>query len=140
MATASSVRKVTPVLVVDRIEPVVDFWAKLGVSPSTKVPGPDGLAFAIFSTDAVEVMYQTVASVKEDLVASASVAAAFKAEPQQTTLYLEVSSLAEVEKRLQGERLIMPRRTTMYGATEVGYTDPAGNIIVFAEHRESAGH
>jgi hypothetical protein len=139
MATASTVRtvrKVTPVLVVNRIEPVVGFWAKLGVSPSTEVPGPDGLAFAIFSTEAVEVMYQTLASVKEDLVASASVAAAFKAEPQQATLYVQVSSVAEVEERLQGERLIMPRRTTFYGATEVGYTDPAGNIVVFAQHQD----
>jgi hypothetical protein len=81
-------------------------------------------------------MYQTLASVKEDLVASASVAAAFKAEPQQATLYVQVSSVAEVEERLQGERLIMPRRTTFYGATEVGYTDPAGNIVVFAQHQD----
>jgi hypothetical protein len=137
MVAAGTVRKITPVLVVESIEPVVTFWTRLGVQPSTQVPGDHGLAFAIFSGEGVEVMYQTVASVKEDLVASASVREAFRPGPQQTTLYVQVQSLADVESRLQGERLILPRRTTFYGAIEVGYTDPAGNIIVFAERTEA---
>jgi hypothetical protein len=33
----------------------------------------------------------------------------------------------------------MPRRTTFYGSTEVGYADPAGNIVVFAEHHATTG-
>ena len=135
----STVRKVTPVLVVDQIEAVVAFWEKLDVKPSTQVPGPDGLVFAIFSAEGVEVMYQTAASVKEDLVASSTDAQAFRPGPQQSTLYVGVSSLADVERRLTGERLIMPRRKTFYGATEAGYTDPAGNIIVFAEHDADGG-
>ena len=136
MAAASAVRKATPVLVVETIEPVVGFWSKLGLQASTQVPGPDGLVFAIFSAEGVEIMYQTVASVREDLVASSTAAEAFRPGPQQTTLYIEVRSLAEVASRLAGERLILPRRETFYGATEMGYTDPAGNIIVFAERRE----
>jgi hypothetical protein len=28
----------------------------------------------------------------------------------------------------------MPKRSTFYGSTEIGYADPAGNIVVFAEH------
>ncbi|HWJ36816.1 MAG TPA: hypothetical protein VNR70_16235 [Steroidobacteraceae bacterium] len=50
-------------------------------------------------------------------------------------LFVEVSQLTEVENQLRGERLIMPRRTTFYGSTEIGYADPAGNVIVFAEHQ-----
>jgi hypothetical protein len=69
------------------------------------------------------------------LVKSASIKDAFRPNPQQTTLYVEVSQLSELESKLQGERLIMPRRTTFYGSTEVAYTDPAGNIIVFAERQ-----
>ena len=133
MAVASIVSKLTPVLVVESIEPVVAFWNKLGVQASTEVPGEQGLVFAILSGEGVEVMYQTVASVKEDLVASASAPDVFRSGPQQTTLYVQVQNLADVESRLEGERLIMPRRTTFYGAIEVAYTDPAGNIIVFAE-------
>jgi hypothetical protein len=81
-------------------------------------------------------MYQTAASIRADLVKSASVKDAFRTGPQQVTLYVEVSSLADVERALGAEGLIMPRRTTFYGATEAGYLDPAGNIVVFSEHAE----
>ena len=138
MGPISVVRKATPVLIVDRIEPVIPFWRKLGVAATTEVPdgnANDGrLAFVILAAGNVEVMYQTIASIKEDLLKSASVKEAFRTGPQQTTLFVEVSELAEVERQLRDEKLIMPRRTTFYGSTEVGYADPAGNIVVFAEH------
>lgn len=138
MGPANSVQKVTPVLVVEKIEPVIAFWKKLGVPATTEVPSDDGLVFAIFAAAGVEVMYQTSASVKEDLVGAASDKQAFRPGPQQSTLYIEVRSLAEVEKNLRDERLVMPRRTTFYGATEAAYADPAGNIIVFAERTAGA--
>jgi hypothetical protein len=50
--------------------------------------------------------------VKDDLVKSASVNDAFPASPQQTTLFLEVTALSEVESRLQGELVIKPTRKT----------------------------
>jgi hypothetical protein len=107
----------------------------VGLTPTTEVPDGSGrLAFVILAAAGVEIMYQTAASVKDDLVKAASVKDAFRASPQQTTLYLEVASLSEVESRLQGELLIMPKRKTFYGSTEIGYADPAGNIVVFAEH------
>lgn len=138
MALVTTLRKATPVLVVDRIEPIMPFWRKLGVTPTTEVPdgiANDGrLAFVILAAEGIEIMYQTTSSVREDLLKSASVKEAFRMEPQQTTLFVEVSQLSQIESKLRGERLIMPRRTTFYGSTEVAYTDPAGNIIVFAEH------
>jgi len=142
MATDSNLRKATPVLIVDRIEPVLLFWRKLGVIPTTEVPdgtANDGrLAFVILAVEGIELMYQTIDSIKDDLVKSASVKEAFRVDPQQTIVFVEVSQLAEIESQLQGERLVMPRRKTFYGSTEVGYADPAGNIIVFAEQLERA--
>jgi len=131
-------RKATPVLVVDRIEPVLPFWRKVGLTPTTEIPdgaADDGrLAFVILAAGGVEIMYQTTASVRDDLVKSASIKDAFRAAPQQTTLFVEVARLSEVENRLEGELVVMPRRTTFYGSTEIGYADAAGNIVVFAEH------
>jgi len=127
--------KATPVLVVDRIEPVLPFWKKVGLTPSTEVPGPNGqLAFVILAAAGVEIMYQTAASVQQDLLKSATIKDAFRAVPQQTTLFVEVSRLADVATRLDGELVVMPERRTFYGSTEIGYADPAGNIVVFAEH------
>ncbi len=139
MVSNAVLRKSTPVLGVDRIEPVVLFWKKLGLMPTTEVPDTkanDGrLAFLILAAARIEIMYQTIASIKEDLLNAASVKEAFPATPQQTMLFVEVSQLTEVENQLRGERLIMPRRTTFYGSTEIGYADPAGNVIIFAEHQ-----
>jgi len=135
---AAVLRKATPVIVVDRIEPVIPFWKKLGLTPVTEVPdqaaGDGRLGFAILAGDGVELMYQTLASVQGDLVKSASAKEAFRTNPQQVTLYVEVPQLDDVESRLRDERLVMPRRTTFYGATELGYADPAGNIVIFSEH------
>jgi hypothetical protein len=134
----TTVRKATPVLVVDRIEPVVVFWQKLGLKTTVAVPdqaaGDERLGFVILAAEGTEIMYQTAASVRDDLLKSASDKDAFRTAPQQTTLFVEVNKLSDVETQLRGERQIMPRRTTFYGTTEIGYTDPAGNIVVFAEH------
>jgi hypothetical protein len=138
VAPVTVLRKATPVLIVERIEPILAFWSKLGLAPTTEVPdgnATDGrLGFVILAADGIEIMYQTIASSKEDLLKSASAKDAFRTDPQQVTLFVEVSQLAEVERLLRDEKLIMPRRTTFYGTAEVGYADPAGNIVVFAEH------
>jgi hypothetical protein len=135
MNASSALRKATPVLVVEHIEPVLGFWNKLGVKAVTEVPGDGGLAFAILAAAGFEIMYQTAASVREDLIASASDPAAFRSGPQQATLYVEVDDIGAVVDSLRGERLVLPQRETFYGAIEVGYADPAGNIVVFAERR-----
>jgi hypothetical protein len=139
MVSDMVLRKSTPVLGVEQIEPVLSFWKKLGLMTATEVPDTkanDGrLAFVILAADGIEIMYQTIASIREDLSKAASVKEAFPATPQQTMLFIEVTQLTQVENQLRGERLIMPRRTTFYGSTEVGYADPAGNVIVFSEHQ-----
>jgi hypothetical protein len=125
----------------ERRFPIVAFWKKLDLPATTQAPDPaaaDGrLAFVIFAATGVEIMYQTAASVRDDLLESASEKEAIRQEPQQTTLFVEVERLADIESRLHGERLIMPRRKTFYGTTEVAYLDPAGNVVIFAEHTAS---
>jgi uncharacterized glyoxalase superfamily protein PhnB len=134
---APLLKKSTPVLVVERIEPVLPFWTKLGLVGNVQVPEegatPARLGFAILAGDGLEVMYQTLTSVQADLVASAADRGAFRTTPQQTVLFVEVPSLAAVERALAGEKLVMPFRTTFYGAKELAYDDRAGNIVVFAE-------
>ncbi len=56
-------KKLTPVLQVDSIEPVLSFWEdRLGFERTMAVPGETGLAFVAFRQGAVEIMYQTRAS------------------------------------------------------------------------------
>jgi pimeloyl-ACP methyl ester carboxylesterase/uncharacterized glyoxalase superfamily protein PhnB len=122
----SRVSSLTPILVVDAIEPELDFWVRrLGWEKTMEVPDGDGLAFAMLAHDGVELMLQSRASV-------AGENAALAAEPFHTALYVKVDDLDAIERALAGCEVVFPRRETFYGSQEVGYRDPAGNPVTFA--------
>ena len=121
--------RITPVLFVERIEPSADFWQqRLGFARTIEVPGEHGLGFAAFSDGSLEVMYQTYASGAEDV---AALAAAQRQGP--TFLFVQVGDIDAIAAALQGIEIVMPRRTTFYGATEIGYREPGGHIVTFAQ-------
>src|SRR6476659_6100094 len=60
------IKKITPVLIVDRIEPLLPLWDALGFARAAEVPHEDVLGFVILERDGVEVMYQTFDSVRGD--------------------------------------------------------------------------
>jgi uncharacterized glyoxalase superfamily protein PhnB len=122
------IKKLTPVLYVEAIEPCLDLWVdRLGFAKQVEVPEGDRIGFVILAKNGVEIMYQSRASVAKDVPAFA------KRSLGQTNLYVEVGDLAAIEQALEGMKLVLPRRTTFYGATEIGVQDAAGNVIVFAE-------
>jgi len=123
------IKKLTPVLFVERIEPVLPFWTEhLGFTKTVEVPEGDRLGFVILQQGAMEVMYQTYASVDKDMP---SIAADIRKGP--TFLYIEVESLNALKPALASDDVYMPERTTFYGAREIGVRDPAGHFITFAE-------
>ena len=67
-----SVKKVTPLLFVEEIEPCLSFWEKVGFTRGPEVPHGDKLGFVILQKDDVEIMYQTRASVAADIPPLAS--------------------------------------------------------------------
>jgi hypothetical protein len=135
---AMSVRKVTPVMIVDRIEPLLPFWVeRLGWEKTTEVPDSagGGLGFVILVKDGYELMFQTWASVQED--AGATV---FASQPREhTPLFIEVSDLADVQRRLGGEGVLVPERTTFYGSRETIVRTPYGQVVTFAQFPEGPG-
>ena len=127
--------RITPVLFVESIEPSAEFWQqRLGFARTIEVPGEQGLGFAAFSDGTLEVMYQTYASGAEDV---AALAAAQRQGP--TFLFVQVADIDAVAEALQGVEIVMPRRTTFYGATEIGYREPGGHLVTFAQFAETAG-
>ena len=122
------VKKLTPVLFVEKIESVLAFWTQhLGFIKTVEVPDGDQLAFVILQQGPAEVMYQSFASVDKDVTA---IAADIRKGP--TFLYLEVDDLAAVKTAIAGMDVYMPERTTFYGSREIGVKDPAGHFITFA--------
>ena len=123
-------KKLTPVLIVTAIEPVLPFWQSLGFSQTAAVPHGDKLGFVILQRDDIEVMYQTVASVKED----AARVLEGKLQPGAAMLYFHVDDLEDIMRRIpRGSDVIVERRKTFYGATETILRDPAGHILTFAQ-------
>lgn len=119
-------KKITPVLMVEAIEPCLPFWDRLGFTKVAEVPHGDVLGFVILVKDGVELMYQTRASVAEDVEAVA-------ASPMGgTMLFIEVDDLAAVIKAVGSAPVTFPRRTTFYGMDEVGVREPGGNPVTFA--------
>jgi uncharacterized glyoxalase superfamily protein PhnB len=123
------VKRITPILLVNEIEPVLPFWTEaLGFTKTIEVPHGDKLGFVALQRGSFEVMYQTHVSVEQDMP---SLAAA--ARKGSSLLYIEVDNLNDVLAALKGAKIAQPERTTFYGMREVGYQDPAGHFVTFAQ-------
>ena len=123
--------KSTPVLFVDAIEPSLPFWQeRLGFQRQTEVPDGDRLGFVILGNGSIEVMYQSVAMLKQD-----SAAHAVRFDNDRTFLFVEVEDIGALAKALDGFEIVMPRRETFYGSVEIGYREPGGHFVTFAQFK-----
>ena len=123
------IKKLTPVLFVEKIEPVLPFWTEhLGFTKTVEAPDGDHLAFVILKHGEIEVMYQTYASVEKDFPAILP-----DVRKGPTFLYIEVDNLNALKPALASADVYMPERTTFYGSREIGVRDPAGHFLTFAE-------
>lgn len=126
---SSTVKKLTPVLMVDAIEPCLSLWIdRLGWEKTVEVPEGDKLGFVILAKDGAEVMYQTWASVEKDVGHAPK-----RAVGTSVGLFIEVTDLDEIVEQLDGVPLVLPRRKTFYGMDEVGVAEAGGHTVVFAQ-------
>jgi uncharacterized glyoxalase superfamily protein PhnB len=129
-APAPALKQLTPVLIVDAVEPCVKFWTdRLGFEITNKVPDPDGkLIFASVQKAGIEIMYQTRASVISEQPGSAH-----DLMGHSVALFITVADLDTVEKALDGVPVVKPRHDTFYGSTEIYVREPGGNTVGFAQ-------
>ena len=124
-----NVKRITPVLFVNAIEPILPFWVdRLGFAKTIEVPHGDKLGFVALQHGQTEIMYQTFASLSDDMP---QILEAAKKGP--TFLYIEVDNLDFVLSALKNSKITQPERTAFYGMREVGYQDPVGHYITFAQ-------
>ncbi|WP_262692584.1 VOC family protein [Kordiimonas aestuarii] len=127
------IESVTPVLPVDRIEPSIDFFSRVGFEKVTEVPEGDHLGFVILMQGDVQVMYQTRTSIFDD-----SGMLPNETEGTPVLLFVKTGNLNACMKALDGYEVVMAERTTFYGAREIGYREPGGHIVTFAEFSSEA--
>lgn len=119
-------QSLTPILIVDAIEPCLDFWERLGFAVTVEVPEDGVLGFVILKNGPVEVMYQTRASVAKDVPSMADF-------PSSSILYIHVTNIDEIIAAVAGAPVLVPKRTTFYGATEYTVREPGGSAVGFSE-------
>jgi uncharacterized glyoxalase superfamily protein PhnB len=123
------VKKLTPILLVDAIEPCLPFWVeRLGFTKTVEVPHGDRLGFVILVKDGVELMYQTWDSSAADVAGAAQ-----RTDGRSAALYFEVENLDPVEAAMRGAEIVHPRRKTFYGASEIFVREPGGHVVGFAQ-------
>lgn len=129
-APSPMLKQLTPVLIVDVVEPCIEFWtARLGFEVTNKVPDPDGkLIFASVQKGPIEIMYQTRASVIDE-----QPGAARDLMGHSVALFITVDDLDKVEKSLSGVPVVKARHETFYGSTELYVREPGGNTVGFAQ-------
>jgi len=120
----------TPVLIVDAVEPCLRFWTdRLQFVLENQVPGPDGrLVFASVRRGGVEVMYQTRASVVAETPAAEA-----ELHGRSIVLFITVKNLDAIERALEGAPVVKPRHDTFYGSTEIYVKEPGGHTVGFAQ-------
>ncbi len=123
---ANWLKRITPILLVEEIEPCLAFWDALGFEKMAEVPHGDRLGFVIFEKSGLEIMYQTRASIAADLPALAD------APGGGTFLFIEVMNLDDTIECIEGAPLVFPRRKTFYGMEEIGVREPGGHAVTFA--------
>lgn len=135
-------KKATPIIVVDEIEPCLPFWTEaLGFELTATVPHEDAIGFAMLNRGGVELMYQSRASIDADIGASgAPEGLGAELAGSTVTLFVEVDDLDEVITALgTSAEVVVPRRQTFYGMDEIFVRAPCGTLIGFAARAEGAG-
>ena len=130
-----NVKRITPVLFVKEIEPVLPFWVdKLGFTKTIEVPHGNKIGFVALQKGSTEVMYQSYASVADDMPLIA------ETRKGPTFLYIEVDNLDAVLSALKDSKIVQPERTAFYGMREVGFQEPGGHYVTFAQPVAAAQH
>jgi len=126
------VNRITPLLLVDAIEPELAMWKeRLGFAVVVEVPHDGRLGFAIVAQGEHQIMMQTKASLADDLPALGG-------RKMTGLLYVDVASLDDAIEATRGAKLLAGPRTTFYGAKEICVEDPAGQVVIFGEHAARA--
>jgi hypothetical protein len=131
-------KKATPLITVEAIEPCLLFWTGLGFEVIAEVPHEDALGFVMLQSGDVELMYQTKASIEADLGDSGARAGMAEELTRSTSaLFIEVDDIDDLLESMGDADVLVPRRRTFYGMDELFVRAPCGTVVGFAARVET---
>jgi uncharacterized glyoxalase superfamily protein PhnB len=128
-------KKLTPNLMVEDVQQTLSFYRDvLGFKVLMTLPDQPPFDFAIIQRDQVELMFQSRASLSENVPA-------LTGHPigASQTFYIEVEGLTNLYKNLRDQvDIVVDLHTTFYGTREFYFRDVNGYILSFTEPASSA--
>jgi len=121
------IKRAAPVLFVDRVEPTRDFFKAAGFLVTVEVPDGDATGFALLERDGVQVMVETRGNANEGQALREITRGS-----KSAVVFIEVDNLDLVITALAKEPALVERHKTFYGADEISFREPGGNVITFA--------
>jgi len=118
----------TSVLFVDHVEPTRDFFARAGFRAIVEIPAGEALGFAILEKDGVQVMVETRGNAAEPRAMQQ-----LSRDSRRALVFIEVDDVEAVIRALEGSKVAVARHPTPYGADELTYEEPGGNLVTFAK-------
>jgi len=119
--------EISPVFIVDAVEPTRAFFVeRLGFIAVTDVVHGGALGFSMLRRDAVTIMVQSDAGLREDAGES------YVSGPYKAWVYVRVDDVEALVPEIADADVVLPLRRTPYGMHEIGVREPGGNIVVFA--------
>jgi catechol 2,3-dioxygenase-like lactoylglutathione lyase family enzyme len=124
-----SFRRLSSVLLVERIEPCLQFWVdRLGFEVRLKIDGEDHMEFVALGHGDAEIMYRTRDSVNQDTPGLVE----GEHHLPWVVIYLEVNDLDELLPKLDGVEVVVPLRDTILGTREIFFREPSGRILALS--------
>ncbi len=122
------VKRVTAVLFVDRVEPTADFFKRVGFAATIEVREGNGVGFALLEREGAQLMVETRDNERESTALRA-----VTRQSRGAVVFFEVDDLDAVVDVLRDAPVLVERHSTFYGADEITYTEPGGNLVTFAQ-------
>ncbi|HET8669989.1 MAG TPA: VOC family protein [Candidatus Saccharimonadales bacterium] len=123
-------KKLTPNLMVEDVQETLTFYRDvLGFEVTMTLPEAAPFDFAIVRRDGAELMFQSRASLSDNVpaLAGSSIGASL-------TFYIEVTDLNDLYQQLRDRvEIVVDLHTTFYGTQEFYFRDINGYILSFSE-------
>ena len=128
-------KKLTPNLMVEDVQQTLAFYQDvLGFKVVMTLPDQPPFDFSIVQRDQVEVMFQSRASLSENVPALSG-----HAIGASQTFYIEVQGLKDLYESLRDKvDIVVDLHTTFYGTQEFYFRDVNGYILSFSESGQQA--
>jgi uncharacterized glyoxalase superfamily protein PhnB len=125
------IQKSATILLVDKIDPCLEFWTKtLGFEMTQSVPEGEAFGFVMLEQNGIELHLQTRSITKKDLPSLPM------GRPVSAFLYFDVQDIDALEEQVLKRSdisVLVPKRKTFYGATELYVREPGGHMVGFAQ-------